>query len=189
MKKIELKSVSEKKDTRNKVIMGVGLILLMILSVVGYAFYGSDTEEIRKEDYNGFKFTQEQGTDYWKLELGGQAFYFNHLPNETESFVSGFNREINSFVGKPLYFSEQNLGSQEIVSNIGDYVERIQLACLNECEEDLPVKNCSSNFIIFRESEENKIIQEDNCVYILSKKEDLELASDAFLYKILGIIN
>ena len=71
--------------------------------------------------------------------------------------------------------------------NIGAYITRVQLACISEpCEGNFPVKNCSDNFIIFQKGE-NKVVQEDNCFYVLSSSEEEIKVSDAFLYKILGV--
>ena len=99
-------------------------------------------------------------------------------------------KTLDDFANKPLYISETSPSSQEILSNIRNYIERAQLACINgkECKEDLPIKNCSDNFIIFKESKINKVTQEDNCIYILAKSKEAIKVGDAFLYRILGII-
>ena len=68
-------------------------------------------------------------------------------------------------------------------------VERMQSACLNEseCNGDYPIKDCSNNFIIIREAEEERVFQNESCVYIQGEKEELIKLTDEFLYKIIGI--
>jgi len=187
MRKIVSREYIEKKQSRDRMIIGLVLISLMILSTAGYAFYSSDKKDIEKINYNGFEFVRNNG--FWDLEVSGQKFSFQYLPNESFDIEINLQKSLADYTGKVLYFSEKSLGSQEILMNIGRYVERAQLACFEEsCEDDLPIKNCSDNFIIFRESNFSKIVNENNCVYIISNFEDQVRSSDAFLYKILGII-
>ena len=100
---------------------------------------------------------------------------------------------LSNYYNKPLYISSENSEiANEIYKNLFYYnqiVQRIQNACLEGegCEGNLPIKNCEDNIIIFKESENNEIIQEKNCVFIKGKKEDLVKLSDDFLFKIIGI--
>ena len=81
--------------------------------------------------------------------------------------------------------------AQEILRVIGSLTLRNNYACLNEdCSQDYVTKNCSQeNIIICQESKNNqtKIAQEDKCVRITYAPGDAERASDAFLFKILGV--
>ena len=67
----------------------------------------------------------------------------------------------------------------------------MQRACPEDviCEsgEDLPVKTCSDNFIIIKESNTSSIRQENNCVFIEGQKEELTALADQFLFKTFGI--
>jgi len=73
----------------------------------------------------------------------------------------------------------------------------VQSACLDEeadifnltsaCETNSPIKNCADNFIIIRESNETKIMQNENCVFIQGKKENLIKITDEFLFNVFGI--
>ena len=59
-----------------------------------------------------------------------------------------------------------------------------------DCDKDLPIKNCSEdNVIVIKEPEkENENIhQEEKCVYITASFENQTKYADAFLFKILGI--
>ena len=57
------------------------------------------------------------------------------------------------------------------------------------CAEDIPTKTCEERFIIIQESNETNIIQNESCVFITGKKEDLVKITDEFLYKAIGLIN
>ena len=66
----------------------------------------------------------------------------------------------------------------------------MQKACpeyVNCTDEDLPTKTCEDNFIIIKEGNYSNIIQDENCVFIEGKQEDLVQIVDEFLFKILGI--
>ena len=77
----------------------------------------------------------------------------------------------------------------EIYRNLTGIVERTQAACIEEkeCPEDWPIKDCSNNFIIIKESNESKIIQQDKCVFIYGESENLTQIADGFLFKIMEI--
>ena len=91
---------------------------------------------------------------------------------------------IGNYFSKVLYIdSESDAIWQEIASNLGRYAERVQLACYGECERNLPEKDCSENIVVWRDSIESVVYQQENCVII---EGDL-MAVDAFLYRVLGI--
>lgn len=188
MKQIETQQNKEKKESRNKTIIGIILAVIMLLSVAGYGLLSSEkTSEISNEvKYNNLNF-YKQG-DLWQTEISGYNFYFHYLPNETSSINT--KKTLNNYSGKPLYFTGEGEAEQEIARNLysNKFVLRIQKACLqNEnCTENLPVKNCSDNVIIVREEQDSSIIrEEDNCIFIISN--DTIREADAFLFRILGI--
>jgi hypothetical protein len=73
--------------------------------------------------------------------------------------------------------------------NLNQVVQRMQPACLDaeNCEGDIPVKDCNSTFIIIRESNTTSIEQNASCVFISAPKDQLVATTDEFLFKILGI--
>jgi regulator of sigma D len=56
----------------------------------------------------------------------------------------------------------------------------MQEACYGSCERNLPEKNCTENIIIFKDSKENSVTQQDKCVFI---EGDLRTV-DAYIYKL-----
>ena len=189
MRKITSRRKQEKKQKRNQLIVGVAMILLLSLSIVGYGLGGKSIKQ-NKVIYNGQEFVEESG--YWFVEIGNLGFSFRYNPNEIEEIDSDLNL-LNDYSGKPLYLSSEDIeSSSEIYRNLVDQnliVSRMQLACLEgkECDDELPVKTCEDNFIIIQVAETTNVIQEDNCVFIEGKLEDLAKITDGFLLNIIGI--
>lgn len=187
MRRIETKEDSERKDRRNKIIIGVLLVVLMLFSTAGYAFFSGnrDSEEVIKVSIDGRDF-YEQG-NYWVTLIDGNPFYFTYLPNETQSINLG--KRVIDYTGKTLYFTKRGLAEEEIARNLENIAGKIWFACLEyeNCTENWPIKNCTSNLIIIKEQDigSNIIREEDNCVFILSN--DTERDADAFVYRVLGI--
>ncbi len=192
MRKITSKHQEEKKKKRNQWIVSSVLIFVLFFSVLGFAFsdFSSNEESninnnnSNSINYNGFKFTEQNG--FWILNQNNLIFRYN--PNEIPKINSKL-KNLNNYNGKPLYiYSENALAGSEIYKNLAQSVERMQNACFERkgCDKNLPIKTCESNFIIIKEGNE-KIVQDNNCVFITGKAEDLTKLTDAFLFKMLGI--
>ncbi len=190
MRRIISKRKQEKKQKRNQLIVGVVMILLLSMGIFGYAFGGRDSKKT-KIFYNGHEFVEENG--YFIVGLGNFEFSLRYNPNEIGEINSNLNL-LNNYLGKPLYLSSEDIeSSSEIYRNLIDQnliVPRMQLACLEgeTCDNDeLPVKSCEDNFIIIREAEASSVMQQENCVFIEGKLEDLARITDGFLLKIIGM--
>ena len=187
MRRLETQGEKEKKEHRLKTVIGVILGLIMLLGTAGYAFMGfgrNSDDSGTKVTYNGLDFYS--AGDYWQLNTGQNVFYFSYLPNETRSVILG--KTVQDYSGKSLYFIEDSVAAQEISRNLGAFADRMSFACfegMNCSDDNLPVKNCSSNVIIIRESNFSAITEEDNCVYIMSN--DSVRDADAFMYRLFGI--
>lgn len=190
MRKIISKKTESKKNRIKQIVVGVLLVFIMILSTVGYSLNSWGKEETKRVLHNGVEFILEN--NLWNAEIGNFNFLFLYNPTETEKIYSEL-KYVNEYANLPLYiYSEDSDATMEIYKNLFYYnniVERIQEACpLNEtCSVEIPVKNCTNNFIIIRESDEKEIRQEENCVFISNKKEELAKTTDSFLFNILGI--
>lgn len=191
MRKIETKVGKKKREKRNKIIVGLVLVGLMVLSTIGYAFYNTDSDNKEKElkvrcvDF----FLLED--NLWHFVIDNNQFSTVFSPKEVQNIPITLDLKLADYYNKPLYFSSDSNreGMIEINRNLGNFIPRAQRACLSVCEEDLPQKDCrNDNIIIIRESNETLIRQEDNCVFLLSPKSDSLKISDAFIYKILDII-
>ena len=196
MKKMTLKKDKEKKQKLNQFIIGGVLIFVMFGSVFGIIVnsFGDEKNEVKKVNYNGFEFVNQN--NFWFLELENFQFVFKNNPkqielNESVNISSEIN-PLNSYLEKPLYVSSENNDAKwEIYRNLdpraNQIVQRIQDACLEDCEGNLPVKTCENNFMIIKENNNSRIIQEDNCVFIEGKKENLIKLVDKYLFKMLGV--
>ena len=189
MKRFVSKQEKEKRERKTQTIIGLSLVGIMVLSVLGFGLrYGIGNNELNNSEnntliYNGFEFTYLNG--FWTI--GNFAFRYNpkEAPDIGENLTDG-----TYYVGLPLYiYSENPEAEREISVNLGNIAERIQQACPQEkqCSENIPIKNCENNFIILKESENERIFQMDKCVYIEGSQENLTKLADSFLFKILGV--
>lgn len=189
MRKIVSRHEQEKKNRRTGVIVGVILIFIMLLSLLGYSFGSSNNGEV-KVNYNEFEFIK-QG-DFWTLPYSNTLLFFRHNPHQIMN-INFSVKDLNNYVGKPLYISSEDLIAEEEIARDLFYqtqiVQRVQKACLNEkdCDGILPKKTCDDNFIIIQEDEKTEIVQDNNCVFIRGQKENLIVLSDEFLFKAFGI--
>jgi hypothetical protein len=189
VKRILSEKERKSKERFNQLLVGLVLIFLMILSTLGYALTGNQEESSSSEKviYNGLEFVNQN--EYWTITINDIPFGFKYNPEEIESTKTNLN-DISSYYSQPLYIeSDDTLSTSEIYVNLNQIVQRMQNACLDEenCEGDLPVKDCTSNFIIIEEKEMASIVQNQSCVFIRGPKENLTMMTDQFLFKLLGI--
>jgi hypothetical protein len=190
MRKITSKKIEEKKRKKNQIIIGGALILILALGTIGYSMRGSNNETTESILFNGLEFTKEN--NLWYTNIGEFIFSFYYNPLETEEISTDL-RYLNEYANQPLYiYYENNDAMIEIYRNLfynNLIVERVQEACPEgyTCNEDFPIKNCTNNFIIIENSEDKKIRQEQNCVFISGKNEELVKIVDEFLFNIMGI--
>ena len=188
MRNIESKKEIEKKRRKNQIIIGGILIFIMMASTFGILVdsFGKNAN-VEKVEYNGYEFTNEN--DFWTTTIGDYEFIFKYNPTQVERIDADL-RYLNSYYGVPVYISSEDYVSEvEIYRNMGNIVERFQGACLEEkgCKENWPTKDCSNNFIIIRKANESKIYQDENCVFIEGRQENLTQITDEFLFWILDI--
>ena len=189
MIKSVLEKTSEKRKKRNQMILGGFLVLIIGLSTFGYSLNMQNKETVNKAVYNGLEFVEDNG--FWKTFLGNLNLVFRYNPKQLEGFI--YDKELAdliSYSNEPLYLNyEDNEAGLEIYNNLNQIAERMQGACLNEenCEGDLPIKNCSSNIIIIKEANSSSIKQQENCIFIEGKREDLTKLTDEYLFRLFGI--
>lgn len=191
MKKIVSKYKQKKSDRRKQIIVSVILIGILFVSTIGFAFQGSDTNSEEQDSIksNGIKFTEQSG--YWITEIDQAVFIFKYNPEQIQNLNPSVN-SLNNYYNKVLYLNSENSEAElELFANMGQFVTRIQRACLkdDECSyEEAPTKTCEDNIIIIKQAEEISIIQEQNCVYIQGPEQELTKITDEFLFNILEII-
>ena len=184
MEKIKTKEEIESGQKKKKMIVSLFLLGLLVLSTLGYALlYNPSSSQDNQEnqaDNNAYAI-DSQGR--YVLNLQGQSFSFANPPESAQEVPVNIMLNINNYKDKAVFLvSNDSLINSEIYTNLGGFAERVQLACYGSCELNLPEKNCTDMLIILNSSLNNKVYQQDNCVFI---EGDL-LAVDAFLYRILG---
>ena len=188
MRKLQTQEDKEKKNKILKILLGVFLAGIMIFSTVGYAlvFGGGIFNEVEEQQIQ----IPDQGEgpvfngQFWIYNVGGYQFAFTYTLEMIGDIPISSNKTIADYSDSPTYIVTQDQNAiNEISQNIARFTPRFQQACLGECEENLPEKDCSENLIIYEPADENRIYQEGNCIFI----EGNLSAVDAFLYSIIGL--
>lgn len=183
MREIGSEEQIKKKSRRNAVIISIFMLGIMVISSAGYAFI-TGVENNQDSGENNEKI-QRVG-DYWIFDFQGQTIRLSNAPEDVKNISVSLSSQINieKYKAKPLYIASENNGvAYEIASSLGNFAPRAQYACYGNCTKDLPSKDCYDNLIVWRESELNRVYQENSCVFIDG---DLK-AADAFLYKMFGM--
>lgn len=191
MRRIITRTQQDKTTKRNHLIMGLLLIGLMLFSVIGYALSGRGAEEdFEKIEYNGIEFIQDN-SGYWNFKIQGQNFMTKYNPEETEEISFSSDLDVADYLNKPLYFvGIFQEPSFEINRNLNSLALRVQEACLSkkDCENDLPIKDCSvDNIIVINEGDDENIYQDENCIFITASLGNQTKYADKFLFNILGV--
>jgi hypothetical protein len=178
LRKIESQAELDRKSTRRTRILTTVMLLILIGSTFG-AYFGF-REQDNTESNSGI---QNLGNE-WAINFNGEQLLFSSPPNVTKDAIFSISYDLQSYYQQPIYVSSENRAfSYEIGSTLGRYSSRIQEACYGNCTEDLPEKTCDELLIVVRENNENKITQNDNCVFIDG---DIKTV-DAFLYRVFGL--
>lgn len=178
MKRIQTKSDIEKKKKTNSLILSLFMLLILIVSSVGFAFMSrpddapSTDQGINNPGFNRISFNYQ-----------GKIISLLSSYDEVDNVNSSITMSLNSYLNQPLYIDSLNQGIfQEIESNLGQFASRVQQACYGSCDKNLPEKDCSANLIVWSESQTNKVSQLEKCIFI---EGDMR-AVDAFIYKLFG---
>ena len=189
MRKIETPEEKERRRKRNSMLAGSIMLFVLVLGTIGFAFsFNSGTQQTSNNPAQSGAQSGNTGFDNslgkWGKEINGQMHYFLYSPEEVSDVNVELYKSLSDLSGRPLYIDSVNSAANaEIAANLGSYTLRMQEACYKECEKNLPIKSCTDNIIIIKESNESRVYQEDNCYFILGGVRE----TDAFLHKILGI--
>lgn len=204
LKKIQTREDSEKKKRRMRLVVGFIIIVLMILSTIGFAMFENDQSNTSNNTYNGFKFSQT--TNGWQTTVQGQTITTSYFPTEVLN-VTGSNVYAFDFNSKVVYIavtSQDDVYNSNELGNLDYITERSQFACQKEAENskfcqdsNLPVKNCedvngsATTRVIVINSNVTGAPSYDyynNCLTINAQGSDLRMAINNFIFKIFGVI-
>jgi len=192
IKRLSSKQEQKKKAKKNQLIIGLTLVGLMVLSTFGIIVNSfGNSEETEEINYNGYVFEESQGI--YSLKLGEAEFYFRTNPEEikTLKYKSNYSKLISDYLSKPIYIDSQDqIIYAELYQNLYPFAQKIQPACINPencASESYPIKTCEDELIVVKEGTNNNIYQEENCIFIEAKSEDLTKLTDKFLFTLIGI--
>ncbi|MEK6910315.1 MAG: hypothetical protein AABW82_00920 [Nanoarchaeota archaeon] len=177
----------DKSKKRNVMYMALFMLLTLVLSTVGFAFYYNDTSNTNTAplvEGESAPLTVQQQGNRWAVPFRGQYLYFAYPPNVTSNVEIDIQKEVGDYYGANLYvdYKKEYIYS-EIKDTLGRYVLETSKACYGSCLENIPEKNCGENMIVFNESKVERIYQKDKCIFIDGDLRTVDVA----LYKILGI--
>ena len=184
MRKIISKHEEDRKKKRNQIMIGGILILVMVLSTLGYAiqsnFAGNGNTIANSSQivtYNGIKFFSQNGL--WTVERNNKKFIFSYNPTETPSTdLSNLTISARDISDKPLYiYSYDNFAELEVKTNLMNISSKIQ---------SIQTPNCNENSVII-ENGTLGVRQNQSCIFISGQGEDLIKLIDNVLFKILGM--
>jgi hypothetical protein len=195
MKNIEKHEDIKKRERRSKTILALLFVFLLVVSTIGFAFQGfsDDSNNENSVTSHGVDFVQYQG--FWKTNIQDVPLFFSYLPEEVSEMNTSFEGSVRNLFelkeGKAYIDSDNQPAEDELYRNLFYIANNVQQACLEgeECDnEELPIKTCSDNIFVIKESEKNEIKTENNCVFIYGKYSDLQKIVDEYLYKSIGIL-
>ncbi len=178
MKRLQTQEEVDRKSERNKRILSMFLLAILLVSSASYAF-------IFYQDYaSTIPSDSSQTPDgRYQTTISGQPVVFTHSPTTVASIPVTFYATPQSMLSAPVYFvSDSDAITAELITTLGQFTRLIP-ACLGPCSQDLPEKTCSDTMIVWNRTDVNRVYQEENCIMI---EGDLR-AVDAFLFKLLPI--
>ena len=178
MRKIGTEAEIERKRKRNILVLSVFMLFVLVVGTFGYGFITGTRGSPQEQETSTINLVGGK----WEIKSNGQLFYLSIHPAQVE----GIPVEITStnYAASPLYIIAENQEVYlELSSTLNRFAPQIQPACYGPCEADLPEKTCEDSLIVWRDSLENKVYQEQNCIFI---EGDMK-AVDAFLYRLLGL--
>jgi len=190
MKRIQTRAEFEKREMRNKRVIGIVIIALMTLSTAGYAFFSGDsTITSQKIKYNNIDFLlQDDGRWHFIVDNTEFATYFN--PNEVKNITVQGNPVLEDYSNLPLYlhFENNNEIQQEILYNLNGVYLRANPFCFSDENCTWVEKSCyDNNLIIIKESSTSLISKNIKCVYLYYNETEGLKVADAFVFKLLKI--
>lgn len=176
MRRIKTPEEIESSAKRKKIIVGLIMVFIMVTSSVGFAFYSSDNSgqvENQENTINPYGFIE--------IYLGNNKVYLTNYPESILDVPVDIEKKALDYSGAEIYIDSNNTFAElELTLNLQNYASKISRACYGNCEQDVPEKDCSSNLIVFKQSDEAKVYSLDNCVFIEGGMKSV----DAFIYNI-----
>lgn len=183
-----------KKKVNYIQLMAWFIVIIMVLSVLGYVGSSFFSEQANQEEYNGFHFVKTSNQQ-WLLRVNGEEYLFQYLPEELKNVTFSTNLNFNPV---KIYFGFQandtiNVGFSfsllaKVFRNKGI---KVQEACISEesCP-DIPLMDCQNKEgIIMVSGEENGYTEDEKCLIITATdSEELQKLTERVVYHLLGVM-
>ncbi len=187
IRKIQTQEEMDRKAQRNKTLVGVIMVLLIVVSSAGYAIMSREDSSggNEKVKYGNLIFAKING--YWQTSFNNKILFFNSLPKDLENVTINGTIAIDNYYGKNVYIVNSNQAVVNLAAALEGVALKVQEACIDETEcitKNLPLKDCTENLIVYLPADETSVEKVDNCVYL---KGNFFEASDKLLYRLFGI--
>ncbi len=183
---------------KKKLIVGAFLSFILITSVLGFVLTFNDnaTEPIINNDFievNNVKIEKAQQQGLWVVNNNGIQISFNNLPENLNNIkIPEFSFQTDKvyIIFEPDQF-DNNLNYLLIKAtqglNSANY--KTVFACTKEenCNLDVPVKDCNSYALYINRKNDSKIYIKDNCLILEGQDSDLDRYVDKINYKLIGV--
>lgn len=181
MRKILSPKEIESKRKRNNSVIAVIMLGVLLAGTIGYGFMSSLRTQDNTDDNQDTNIRQVG--DRWEVKHNNNIFYLDNSLDEVKNISVTTHSTIYNLADSKLYIASDNQAVLNEIASVLSKYTTTQQACYGPCPDnpDLPEKNCTSNLIVWQDSTENKVYQEENCIFI---EGDLQ-AVDAFLYTLL----
>jgi hypothetical protein len=197
-----LKRVQERRDKRKKVIIGIIISVLMVLSGFGVYLSGAGAQQsLLKEQ--GVKFKINYDLNVYEAKISGVPLQFYFLPSGVSDVVvtAGFADPIRNAQAVVVTFdptvSQVNL--QVLDSIRFDFSSILGKPVINAVLSEhpsypLPVVSCANAtvqlpVIAFELADKTRIVHDGSCVTIYGNESSFLAARDRFVYEYYGIFN
>jgi hypothetical protein len=186
----------KKKEKRNQIIIAIFLSLTMVASMLGIMLNQDDTTT----KYNGFKFrTTDNG---YTADINGKEMIFGFLPEKVEQFDIPvmYCNNLQKATAINILFEPETQSLQFIDFIRLDFQDKFTqpiLSSVTEKSNNYPTFNVAScdnasqemPIIYFKESLNNSVSVENNCLIVESSGQSLIMFRDRILYCYAGVIN
>jgi hypothetical protein len=182
--KLLTKKERERREQKKQIIFAIIVAIIMVASVIGFTL-----ELSYREQPNPYEHT---------IELYGRKITINTLysKNETGDVVLDFIPSVDYFAGKRFYFYSSPELRQSAVRLLQylNYFTLLNEACLNESNaaykcynEELPLKSCDDDVVVFAYSNASKIEKQKGCIILSGNETTIEKTIDRFLYELFSL--
>ncbi len=179
---------------KSQLFLAIFIILIIISSVLGFVSNSNNTPNTNNDiNYNGAKFTQDTQGKY-QVNVNNNVFIFDYLPNDLSDIeLPDFTLNQNKYY---LIFNttEKDDSITYDLNSLGYTLNLLGikpiLACVDEqdCDVNLPIKDCSNDAFYIKKSNINKVYLQDKCVIIEGDNTGLIKSINKINLKLIGII-